>query len=97
MLRSKFFQGAHLVVIEPLADRLIAEVEGCDLQDAAEVHSRPAEQLIESLVGTADLVVSINVVDHGFGLPGDRRKPPARGSLPRPASASRRSRPGWAT
>lgn len=69
MLRSKFFRGAHLVVIEPLADRFIAEVEGCDLKDAAEVHSRPAEQLIESLVGTADLVVSINVLDHCFDFP----------------------------
>lgn len=66
MLRTKFFRGAHLVIIEPLADRFIAEIEGSDLKDAAEVHSRPAEHLVESLVGTADLVVSINVLDHCF-------------------------------
>ncbi|HEX2355667.1 MAG TPA: methyltransferase domain-containing protein [Micromonosporaceae bacterium] len=65
-LRTKFFNGARLVVIEPLADRFLAEIERSDLRDATEVHSKPAEQLIESLVGTADLVVSINVLDHCY-------------------------------
>jgi SAM-dependent methyltransferase len=68
-LRSKFFKNAHLVVIEPLADRFMAEIEGSDLHEASEVHSRPAEQLIDSLVGKADLVVSINVLDHCFDFP----------------------------
>jgi 2-polyprenyl-3-methyl-5-hydroxy-6-metoxy-1,4-benzoquinol methylase len=66
MLRTKFFAEARLIALEPLADRFIAEIPSCDLQDAAEVHSRPAEQLIESLVGSADLVISINVLDHCF-------------------------------
>ncbi len=69
MLRTKFFEGAHLVVIEPLADRFLAEIKTSDLRDAAEVHSRPAEQLVESLVGKADLVISINVLDHCFDFP----------------------------
>lgn len=68
-LRTRFFTGARLVVVEPLADRFLAEIRTCDLADAAEVHSRPAEQLIESLVGTADLVVSINVLDHCYDFP----------------------------
>jgi 2-polyprenyl-3-methyl-5-hydroxy-6-metoxy-1,4-benzoquinol methylase len=68
-LRTKFFEDARLVVIEPLGDRFLAEIKGCDLKDAAEVHSRPAEQLVETLVGNADLVVSINVLDHCFDFP----------------------------
>lgn len=65
-LRTKFFTGAHLVVVEPLADRFIKEIPTCDLSEAAEVHSTPAEQLIDDLVGRADLVISINVLDHCF-------------------------------
>jgi SAM-dependent methyltransferase len=68
-LRTKFFRDARLVVIEPLADRFLAEIERSDLRDAAEVHSRPAEQLVDGLVGAADLVVSINVLDHCFDFP----------------------------
>ncbi|HYN93018.1 MAG TPA: methyltransferase domain-containing protein [Pilimelia sp.] len=69
MLRTKFFTGAHLVVVEPLADRFIKEIPTTDLRDAAEVYSRPAEQLIDELVGRADLVISINVLDHCFDFP----------------------------
>jgi 2-polyprenyl-3-methyl-5-hydroxy-6-metoxy-1,4-benzoquinol methylase len=66
MLRTKFFTGAHLVVVEPLADRFVAEIPATDLKDAAELYSTPAEQLIDGLVGRADLVISINVLDHCF-------------------------------
>ncbi|GAA2632406.1 hypothetical protein Adu01nite_11990 [Paractinoplanes durhamensis] len=66
MLRTRFFTDAHLVVVEPLADRFLAEIPACDLKDAAEVYSRPAEELIDGLVGRADLVISINVLDHCF-------------------------------
>jgi 2-polyprenyl-3-methyl-5-hydroxy-6-metoxy-1,4-benzoquinol methylase len=69
MLRTKFFTGAHLVVVEPLADRFIAEIPDTDLKEAAEVYSRPAEQLVTELVGRADLVISINVLDHCFDFP----------------------------
>jgi hypothetical protein len=31
MLRSRFFEEARLVAIEPLADRFRAEIGGCDL------------------------------------------------------------------
>ena len=65
-LRTRFFTGAHLVVVEPLAARFLAEIPTCDLNDAAEVYPVPAEQLIDGLVGRADLVISINVLDHCF-------------------------------
>ena len=45
-LRTKFFDQAEIIVIEPLADRYIATVEWSDLEDAAQVHSVPAEQLV---------------------------------------------------
>lgn len=66
MLRTKFFTGAHLVVVEPLADRFVAEIPHTDLKDAAELYSTPAEQLIDGLVGRSDLVISINVLDHCY-------------------------------
>ena len=69
MLRTRFFTGAHLVVVEPLADRFLAEIPGCDLNNAAEVYSLPAEQLVEPLVGRSDLVISINVLDHCYDFP----------------------------
>lgn len=65
-LRTKFFRGARLVVIEPLADRFRSEIDWCDLDDASEVHSVPAEELVNPLVGSVDLLVSINVLDHCF-------------------------------
>lgn len=65
-LRTKFFQGSRLLVIEPLADRFLAEIDWTDLRDAAAVHSVPAEQCVESLVGEVDLLVSVNVLDHCY-------------------------------
>jgi 2-polyprenyl-3-methyl-5-hydroxy-6-metoxy-1,4-benzoquinol methylase len=67
-LRTKYFQGARIIAIEPLADRFIEEIEWCDLGDAAEVYSVPAEERIEQCGGRADLVISINVLDHCFDL-----------------------------
>src|SRR3954454_13368626 len=46
MLRPRSFAGAHRVVVEPLADRFLAEIPGCDLPDAAELYSTPVEQLV---------------------------------------------------
>ena len=65
-LRTKYFLDARLVAIEPLADRFRAEIDWCDLDDAAVVEALPAEQLIDAHVRTADLVISINVLDHCF-------------------------------
>ena len=65
-LRSKFFRDAHLIVIEPLADRFIREIDWCDLKDADEVYSSAAEQRIVELKNKCDFVMSINVLDHCF-------------------------------
>jgi SAM-dependent methyltransferase len=65
-LRTLFFKGAHIVAIEPLAQEFLKEVEWQDLDKAAEIHASPAEVLIPGLVGRADLIVSVNALDHGF-------------------------------
>lgn len=68
-LRAKFFEGARIIAIEPLADRFLQEIEWCDLRDAERVYSNPAEERIEELVGRVDLLFSINVLDHCFSFP----------------------------
>lgn len=65
-LRGKYFNGSHMVAIEPLASKFIEEVTWCDLKDAHEVYSDPAEKLIEGLVGRADFIFSVNVLDHCY-------------------------------
>ncbi|HUG63252.1 MAG TPA: methyltransferase domain-containing protein, partial [Methylomirabilota bacterium] len=65
-LRAKFFEGAHVVAVEPLANKFVAEIEWCDLKDAEELYSEPAEKLIAGLVGRVDFLFSINVLDHCF-------------------------------
>lgn len=65
-LRSLYFEGARLAVLEPLADRYMSEVEWHDLDKADEVYSVPAEQFVPELEGRADLIVSINALDHGY-------------------------------
>lgn len=67
-LRSKYFEGARLIAIEPLADRFLREIPWCDLRDAAEVYSLPAEEQIPQCVGRADLLISINVLDHCYNF-----------------------------
>lgn len=65
-LRSLYFEGATLVVLEPLADRYMSEVAWHDLDKADEIYSVPAEQFVPELEGRGDLIVSINALDHGF-------------------------------
>ncbi|MEM7102985.1 MAG: methyltransferase domain-containing protein [Bacteroidota bacterium] len=67
-LRSKFFHGARLIVIEPMADDCIREIPWCDLNDAEKVYSTPAEEYIEKLEEKVDFVVSINVLDHCYNF-----------------------------
>lgn len=67
-LRTKFFKNAELIVIEPLADEFLRDIAWSDLKDASFLYSRPAEELIDEVVGQADLVMSINVLDHCFAL-----------------------------
>jgi hypothetical protein len=65
-LRSRYFEGARIVAIEPLADRFVSTIEWSDLREATELQSVPAEQFIEHLEGQASLVMCINVLDHVF-------------------------------
>ncbi|MQY15979.1 hypothetical protein SRB5_61710 [Streptomyces sp. RB5] len=65
-LRTLYFRGAKIAAIEPLGDKYIAEVEWQDLDKADELYSVPAEKDIPELHGRADLLVSINVLDHGY-------------------------------
>jgi hypothetical protein len=72
-LRSLYFEGATLVVLEPLADRYMSEVAWHDLDKADEIYSAPAEQFVPELEGRGDLIVSINALDHGFDFAGGVR------------------------
>jgi 2-polyprenyl-3-methyl-5-hydroxy-6-metoxy-1,4-benzoquinol methylase len=65
-LRTLYFQGARIAAIEPLADEFIAQVEWQDLDQAAEIYGVPAEKDIAELHGRADLIVSVNALDHGY-------------------------------
>jgi len=65
-LRSKFFKNAKIVAVEPLAERFLAEIGWCDLQDAWRVHPEPAEKMIPELEGQADFIMCINVLDHTY-------------------------------
>lgn len=68
-LRTLFFRGARIAAIEPLAKEFMTEVEWQDLDKADEIYAVPAEEEIPELIGRADLVVSINTLDHGFDFP----------------------------
>lgn len=65
-LRTRYFHDARVIAIEPLADRFRAEIEWCDLDDAEAVYSLPAEQFVAECENQADLVFSVNVLDHCF-------------------------------
>jgi len=67
-LRTKYFIGARIFVIEPLAEKFIKEIDWCDLRDAERVYSTPAEENIEECNNSADLVISINVLDHCYNF-----------------------------
>lgn len=65
-LRTRYFRNARLIAVEPLADQFRAEIDWCDLDEADAVYSTPAEALVPECVGQADLVMSINVLDHCY-------------------------------
>lgn len=65
-----WFQGLkQLIAIDPLASEYRQNVAWNRLGQAQEVHARPAEDMIPTLKGTANAVVSINALDHGYNLP----------------------------
>jgi hypothetical protein len=64
-LRTRFFEGARIMAVEPLADRY-RTLDFCDLDVAEACFSVPGEALVAELVGRADVVLSINALDHGY-------------------------------
>ena len=66
MLRSKYFKGAKIVAIEPLADKYLHNISSSDLHDSFKLYSIPAEQDLIELHESADFVMSINVIDHCY-------------------------------
>ena len=67
-LRTLWFEDVEIIVVEPLADRFLGEVPFCDLDRATEVHAVPGETYVRDLAGRADVVVSINALDHGYDM-----------------------------
>ena len=65
-LRTRFFQGARVVAVEPLANDYLDQIDWCELADADVVHAISAEKRIDELKEAADLVVCINVLDHTY-------------------------------
>lgn len=65
-LRSRYFEGARIVAVEPLADRFASTIEWSDLREAFEVHSVAAEEFLAHLEGAASFVMCVNVLDHVF-------------------------------
>ena len=64
-LRTRYFEGARIIAVEPLADRY-RTLDFCDLHTAEACFSVPGEALVLELVGRADAVLSINALDHGY-------------------------------
>ena len=64
-LRTRYFEGAHLIALEPLAEQF-RRLEFSDLDTADELHATPAEELVPQCVNRVDLLVSINVLDHCY-------------------------------
>ncbi|MBM3157604.1 MAG: class I SAM-dependent methyltransferase [Chloroflexi bacterium] len=65
-LKTKYFVGARIFALEPLADRFLAELAWSDLGDAERVYSQPVEVQIGGLRQNVDFVVCINVLDHVY-------------------------------
>eukprot|EP01040_Poterioochromonas_malhamensis_P012004 gene12004-13108_t len=69
------FVGANITVIEPLGDRFLEAAKVripagsknyLEIQRVEKVYSRPAEEYVEKLAGSMDVVVSTNSLDHTF-------------------------------
>lgn len=67
-LRTRYFQDAKIIAIEPLGDKFRNELTWSDLNEAAALYSVPAENYVKELEATADCVISLNVLDHCFAF-----------------------------
>jgi SAM-dependent methyltransferase len=66
-LRTRYFEGARIVAVEPLAEQFRV-LDFSDLDTAYEVHATPAEEFLPQWEGKVDLLVSINVLDHCYAF-----------------------------
>ena len=66
-LRTRYFEGARIVAVEPLAVQFRA-LDFSDLDTAYEVHATPAEEFLPQWEGKVDLLMSINVLDHCYAF-----------------------------
>jgi SAM-dependent methyltransferase len=64
-LRTRYFEGAHLIAVEPLAEQF-RKLDFSDLDAADELYATPAEEFLSQCVNRVDLVASINVLDHCY-------------------------------
>ncbi len=64
-LRTKWFNDPYIIAIEPLADKF-KSISFCDLDEADEVYSEPAEKFLENLEEQVDAIMCINVLDHCY-------------------------------
>lgn len=67
-LRTKYFKNSIIYALEPMADNCIAQIPWCDLKDAAQLYSTPAEDYIPELENAVDFVLSVNVLDHCYNF-----------------------------
>ena len=67
-LRTKYFIGAKIYVIEPLANDFIEKIEWCDLKDAEKVYSIASEEFVSELENKIDYIFCINVLDHCYDI-----------------------------
>jgi SAM-dependent methyltransferase len=65
-LRSRYFTGARVVAIEPLAERFTRTIPWADLKEADAVYATPAEKRIPELVASASFAMCLNVLDHTY-------------------------------
>lgn len=65
-LRTRFFDGAKIAAIEPLGKQYAENIEWCDLGEANQFYSIPAEEQVTVLQGQAAFANCMNVLDHTF-------------------------------
>lgn len=65
-MRTRFFDGAKIAAIEPLGKQYDANIEWCDLREANQFYSIPAEERVTVLRDQAAFANCMNVLDHAF-------------------------------
>lgn len=65
MLRTKFFLGAKITAIDPLLNEYI-NIKWSDVRLADYLYAVPLEEFLRGMESCADLVISINVLDHCY-------------------------------